>query len=45
MTIELLHIDGCPNTAEALERLESALAALGHSDLPVTARLLSTRQT
>ena len=42
MRIELLHIDECPNTADALERLESALAALGHRDMPVTARLLST---
>ena len=42
MRIELLHIDECPNTAAAQERLESALAALGHGDLPVHTRLLES---
>jgi len=42
MRIELLHIDECPNLAKAQERLESALTALGHSDIPVTIRLLES---
>lgn len=42
MRIELLYIDDCPNLATAQERLESALAALGHSDTPVTMRLLES---
>ena len=42
MRIELLHIDGCPNTARAQERLEAALNALGHGDLPVNLRLLES---
>lgn len=42
MRIELLHIDQCPNTARALERLESALAVLGRSDIAVRLRQLST---
>ena len=40
--IELLHIDDCPNTAEALERVEAALAALGRRDVPVTLREVKT---
>ena len=42
MRIELLHIDDCPNTAEALERLELALAALGRQDVPVILREVKT---
>lgn len=42
MKIELLYIDECPNLAKTRERLESALAALGHSDIPVTMRLLES---
>lgn len=42
MRIELLHIDECPNIAKAQERLESALTALGHSDIPVITRLLAS---
>ncbi|MDZ4089816.1 MAG: thioredoxin family protein [Arthrobacter sp.] len=42
MRIELLHIDECPNTADAQARLESALAALGHSGIPVNTRLLAS---
>lgn len=42
MRIELLHIDQCPNTVRALERLESALAVLGRSDIAVRLRQLST---
>ncbi|HEX9229501.1 MAG TPA: thioredoxin family protein [Arthrobacter sp.] len=41
MRIELLHIDECPNTREAQARLESALANLGHSDIPVNLRLVA----
>jgi hypothetical protein len=42
MRLELLHIDECPNSAKAQERLEAALAALGRSDIPVHMRLLSS---
>lgn len=42
MRIELLHIDDCPNSAKAQERLEAALAALGRSDTAVHMRLLSS---
>ncbi|HEX9228359.1 MAG TPA: thioredoxin family protein [Arthrobacter sp.] len=42
MRIDLLHIDACPNTGVARARLESALTALGHSDIPVNMRLLET---
>jgi len=42
MRIELLHIHECPNTAKAQERLESALTARGHSDIPVHTRLLES---
>ncbi|MGN7150738.1 thioredoxin family protein [Arthrobacter sp. SAFR-179] len=38
MRIELLHIEDCPNTAKALERVEAALAALGQEDVPVHMR-------
>jgi hypothetical protein len=38
MRIELLHIDDCPNTAEALDRVETALTALGRRDLTVRLR-------
>ncbi|WP_427136640.1 thioredoxin family protein [Pseudarthrobacter sp. S9] len=40
MRIELLHIDDCPNSAQARERLEAALLALGHNDMEVHMRLL-----
>lgn len=42
MRIELLHIDDCPNTAKALERLEAALAAMGRPDATVSLRLIQT---
>lgn len=42
MRIELLHIEGCPNTAKAHERLELALAALGRTDVEVRMRLLES---
>lgn len=42
MRIELLHIDHCPNSALAAERLEAALASLGHAETEVRARLLQT---
>jgi hypothetical protein len=42
MRIELLHIDGCPNTAKALEQVEAALAALGRQDVPVHLRHIKT---
>lgn len=38
MRIELLHIEDCPNTAKALEQVKTALATLGHEDLPVHTR-------
>ena len=42
MRIELLHIDGCPNTAGAQERLEAALTILGRGDIPVHMRQLNS---
>lgn len=42
MRIELLHIDDCPNTVGALERLEAALKSLGHGDIPVLMRQLNS---
>lgn len=42
MRIELLHIDDCPNTAETQDRLEAALVALGHTDIPVHMRLMES---
>ncbi|WP_427135174.1 thioredoxin family protein [Pseudarthrobacter sp. S9] len=42
MRIELLHIDECPNSAEAGQRVEAALAALGHNDVAVHMRLLES---
>lgn len=44
MKFELLHIDACPNWTEAADRLTLALAATGHSDAPVTFRLLRTSE-
>ncbi len=38
MRVELLHIEGCPNTAQALEQVEAALAALGHEEVSVHMR-------
>ncbi|MDI3331884.1 MAG: thioredoxin family protein [Micrococcus sp.] len=42
MRIELLHIDGCPNSVEAGRRVDAALAALGHRDAAVHMRLLES---
>jgi hypothetical protein len=42
MRIELLHIDECPNTVQAQERLETALTTLGRSNIPVHTRLLKS---
>ena len=42
MRIELLHIDECPNSDKAQERLEAALTVLGRNDLPVHMRLLTS---
>ncbi|MET4095747.1 thioredoxin family protein [Arthrobacter sp. UYCu712] len=42
MRVELLHIDECPNSAEAAQRVETALAALGHGDTAVHMRLLES---
>lgn len=38
MQLEILHIDDCPNTELARERLTAALAAVGRSDLEVRMR-------
>lgn len=38
MKIELLHIGDCPNTANALNQVGTALAALGRQDLTVRLR-------
>ena len=42
MRIELLHIVDCPNTAKALELVETALAALGRDDVPVHLRRIKS---
>lgn len=42
MRLELLHIDECPNSDRAQERLEEALAALGRHEVKVHMRLLTT---
>ncbi len=42
MRVELLHIDECPNSAEARERVEAALADLGHGNVAVHMRLLQS---
>ena len=42
MRLELLHIDECPNSAKAYERLEAALTALGRTDIAVHKRLLES---
>jgi hypothetical protein len=42
MRIELLHIDGCPHSAEAGRRVEAALEALGHGGLAVQMRLVES---
>lgn len=42
MKIELLHIDDCPNSDRAHERLKQALVALGRSEVKVDMRLLAT---
>jgi hypothetical protein len=38
MRVDLLHIEGCPNTAQALEQVEAALSALGHEEVSVHMR-------
>lgn len=42
MRVELLHIDECPSSAEARERVEAALAGLGHGNVAVHMRLLQS---
>lgn len=42
MRLELLHIDDCPNSALAYERLEAALTALGRADVEIHMRLLQS---
>lgn len=42
MRLELLHIDECPNTVKAYERLEEALRALGRAEVEVHVRLLES---
>ena len=42
MRIRLLHIDECPNWADAEVRLRAALNELGLSDTPVAVELLAT---
>jgi hypothetical protein len=42
MELEVLHIEDCPNWQEAGARAARALAKRGHSDIPVTYRLLRT---
>jgi hypothetical protein len=40
MTVEILHIDGCPSWQSAVTRTREALDALGRADIPVLTRLL-----
>lgn len=40
--IELLVIEGCPNSAVAAERVHQVLAKMGKSHLPVTERVLDS---
>lgn len=42
MTLEVLHIDDCPNWQEAGARASDALAALGRPDVVVEYRLVRT---
>ena len=42
MTLEVLHIEDCPNWQEAGARASRALISLGRSDVPVTYRLVQT---
>ncbi|MGO4189680.1 thioredoxin family protein [Pseudarthrobacter sp. TAF60_1] len=42
MRIELLHIDDCPNTAKALEHVETALATMGQRGVTVHTRLIKS---
>lgn len=42
MRLELLHIDECPNSVEAYERLQKALTGLGRADVEVHMRLLES---
>ncbi|MGJ9403866.1 thioredoxin family protein [Arthrobacter sp. KK5.5] len=42
MTVELLHIDECPNSNDAAERVKTALDALGHPDEEVRMRLVGS---
>ena len=42
MRIELLCIEGCPNTDETGRRVDAALSALGHGDVTVHRRMLGS---
>lgn len=42
MRLELLHIDGCPNTVKAYERLKEALSCVGRGDVEVHLRVLKS---
>jgi hypothetical protein len=42
--IQILHIEDCPNWAEAGRRLRAVLDATGHRDVEVRYRLLATSE-
>ncbi|KQV26804.1 alkylmercury lyase [Yonghaparkia sp. Soil809] len=42
MTIEVVHIDECPNWAETAEDLRAVLSELGRADLAVVVRRVTT---
>ncbi len=44
MKVEILHIDGCPNSQEAGRRLRTALDALGLHDVGIGYRLLNSSE-
>lgn len=42
MRLELLHIDECPNTVKAYERLQEALSIVGRGEVEVHLRVLKS---
>lgn len=44
MKVEILHIDDCPNWAEAVLRVRTALAATGHEGASIITTTLRTQE-
>lgn len=42
MKVQVVHIDECPNSAAAVERVRSTLDAIGLADVPVESVLVRT---